>query len=249
MSKFSKKNHRRRRSFKKTDFKKIVKDNFTVITATSAVLLVSAVTVIGVRAYLAAQTEDKTNKFFPMTYTNTEITETYTPATATADGNDTTRLYEVINEEITKTAQVHNLDGADKKPVYARVAIVPTVRLYQAGKLPENITSKVDFSYDIQAGTDWVKNGGYYYYKTMLMPGDSSTDVFKDGKLKITVKCEESLINAGDIKVDVAVIADTIQAVETDSANRDNWVYTADIANSTWGVSGIFTVPSNNSGS
>lgn len=229
----------------KRTLRKFTKDHFTVITATAAVLLLSAVSVIAVRAYLEAATEDKLNVFDPMTYTNTEINDNLPTSSfeMTRKSND----YHVLqlDTDVSKTAVVHNLDGGDKKPVYVRVAVVPIVRVLNDG-VYENITSFCNnFSVTFTAGSDWTQVGDYYYYARVLNPDDSSSSVFADDKIHVTFEINEEVIDPTKVKITVDVVADTIQAVETDSANRDNWTYTNALAVAEWGntLSNILEVP------
>ena len=101
--------------------KKLSDHDFLVVLAASAgVLFVTTAMVLVVRAYLTAKTNEKVNEFAPMTYTNTEITETKTEWPDTPQDAS----YDVY---IDKSAQVKNLSGNDKKPVFVRVVVTYSI--------------------------------------------------------------------------------------------------------------------------
>lgn len=180
-----------------------------MLCASAGVVFVAVASVLVVRAYLSAQTDDVTNPFAPMTYTNTDIyepTDEYTVApTSSASFN--------------KSIQVCNNAGEDKKPVFARVALVATV--YDANGL--NVTTDypdVKVTPPTNCNSEYWTKGtdGYYYYNYILYPGDYSYRLFTASQnFSVSGISNFYSLPVGG-KIDVAVILDTVQAVETDSA-------------------------------
>ena len=209
-------------------------DFWVVLTASAGVLFVAVATVLVVRAYLTSQTASATNPFAPMTYTNTDV---YEP-TSSFTVNESTNTF-------TKAIQAYNNEGSDKKPVYARVALVATV--YDANGL--NVTtdySGITVTPPSSCSSDWTKGSdGYYYYKYVLNPGQYSTALFgADQKFTIGGIADSDSLPSG-YYVDIAVVLDTVQAIETDSALwTESPSYTTSLASSAWGagnVSGLTT--------
>ena len=214
------------RNKKKEAGKKQRDDFWIVLSASAGVVFISVAIVMVVRAYLTAQTDSATNPFAPMTYTNTDV---YEP-TSSFTVNETTNTF-------TKAIQVYNNEGDDKKPVYARVALVATV--YDANGL--NVTSDyptITVTPPESYSDDWAKGtDGYYYYKYILHPGDYSTALFgADQKFTIGgITGSASLPENG--RVDIAVVLDTVQAIESDSALwKDSPSYTTSFASNAWGA-------------
>ena len=181
--------------------------------------------VLVVRAYLVSQTGSKTNRFAPMTYTNTDI---YEP-TSSFEYHDPT-------EEINKKIQVKNNEGSDKKPVYIRVALQATV--YDASGLNVTAEHPVTVTYP-QTESNWSKQGDYYYYKHVVDPGHFTTVLFGTNKITVAETTGKELPNG--CYVDIAVVADTVQAVETDSMlwAEENPKYTLAYVKRTWGESTV----------
>jgi hypothetical protein len=180
------------------------------ICAILGIMVVSVAGVLVVRAYLTAVTNNKINPFAPMTYTNTEIDEPATTWNKTPTD---------ANPDITidKSAIVKNLPGNDKKPVFIRVAV--TYSVYNGDGV--NVTSDYPINeLQFTQGDDWTKGSTftnhpdeYYYYNAIVIPGDQTTEFFKTD---VTVDFDSKL--PAGYRVEIDVIADTVQAVSTDSA-------------------------------
>ena len=199
-----------------------------MLAASAGVVFVSVAMVMVVRAYLTAQTDSKTNPFAPMTYTNTDVYEPEDSFTVNEETEGNT---------FRKAIQVYNNEGGDKKPVFARIAIIPTV--YDADGLNvttdyPNITVTLPANYNT---TDWNKYEDYYYYKYVLDPGDYSTPLFSTGQEFTIVGIEGATSLPSGYYVDIAVVLDTVQAIETDSALwTETKPYTTSCADSAWGA-------------
>ena len=179
------------------------------VLAVTCVALVSVVAVLAVRAYLNAQTDEKHNKFSSMTYTNIAIEEPELSLDIQFHGGE--------DGFVTKDAEIVNVEGGDKKPVYLRTTVVTTVY--------NNKGENVSFLYpdvyvDWSPGSiwDWTRRDGYWYYNQILLPGEATSKLFHS-----SYGNEVQIINAEQLpsyyKVHVTILADAVQAVSTDSAN------------------------------
>lgn len=198
--------------------KSMRQNRLTVIMATSAILLVSVVCVLVVRAYLTARSNEKLNEFAPMTYTDTEIHE------------DTTQYTLSVASTIDKNAVVHNPAGSQKKPVYVRVAVV--CKVYDKDGI--NVSTKYNCQPTFTLASDWTNgDDGYYYYNKVLLPGEDTSNLFASD---ITISNTADVPTDHTIKIDV--IADTVQAVLTDSSKWSKADLDPSAANGAWGVTG-----------
>ena len=193
------------------------KDKWTVFMGTFAILLFSVVTVLVVRAYLTARSEEKLNEFAPMTYTDTEIVEPQKEFSLT--GGATT---------IAKSATVSNPAGSQKKPVFVRVAVVCSV--YDLSGV--NVSYKHNCQASFTTASGWTKGAdGYYYYNSIIDPGESTTELFGS---------DVSISNTADLPdgytINIDVIADTVQAVSIDSSKWTADDYTASEVSTAWGI-------------
>lgn len=193
----------------KTDRKKLL----PYAGAVAGVVLVSVIGVLVVRAYLTAKTNFKNNPFAPMTYTNTQIEETVTSMPQPPSEQEP----DIV---IRKRATVKNLAGSDKKPVYVRVAL--TWSVYDDEGV--NVTSQYPVkSLSFTHADGWSCKGDdgwagrnddpYYYYNAIVLPGTSTTELFGGD---ITMDFDSKLPK--DYKVEIDVIADTVQAVSIDTS-------------------------------
>ena len=208
--------------------KKLSDHDFLVVLAASAgVLFVTTAMVLVVRAYLTAKTNEKVNEFAPMTYTNTEITETNTEWLDTPQDAS----YDVY---IDKSAQVKNLSGNDKKPVFVRVAVTYSIYDTEGMNVTRDYPCTIEFE---KASDDWVKSGDYYYYKYIIDPGESTTEIFKQNNYNssksVKVNCAKTIPDNYVVEIDV--IADTVQAVSTDSSKWKTTDYETNDAATAWG--------------
>jgi len=209
-------------------------DRNSVMLAVCAVLGIIVVSVAGVlvvRAYLTAVTNNKINPFAPMTYTNTEIEE---PTSSWPDTPQDTSYDVYIN----KSAKVKNLPGADKKPVFIRVAVTYSVYDNNGVNVTPEYPCTISFA---KASDDWTdKTGGYYYYKYIIDPGETTTELFKQNNFTVSganksvkVDCTKTIPDGYRIEIDV--IADTVQAVSTDSSKWTSADYETKDAKAAWG--------------
>lgn len=168
-----------------------------MITALSLLLsagVISAVT----WGFYSAKSNDKTNPFFPMTVTDININEP-NGSEYVMDDNGTVTTKKVI---------IENPDGNAKKPVFIRVAVVPSIKDKQGGYLNKEVSIDPATAFD----TSWTLQDGYYYYKYPVKPGGRTTELFRNST--VTLNC---VLQDGEY-VQLDVIADTVQA----TANGDN---------------------------
>ncbi len=214
---------------KKTDRNKWI----PYICAVLGIVVVSVAGVLVVRAYLTAVTNNKINPFAPMTYTNTEIDEPEDEFSSTQDSNK--------DITVAKSAKVKNLAGNDKKPVFIRVAL--TYSVYDSNGV--NVTSEYPiqgYSFPNNLGSGWTElSDGYYYYNAIVPPGGQTTEIFgNDTNHSIKVLLDKDLPDG--YKVEVDVIADTVQAVATDSSKWKASDYTTDEVSKVWNYVPSFSV-------
>ena len=172
--------------------------------------------------FLADRLTDRLKEFFrveqlkaiaPMTYTNTQIEETVTSMPQPPSEQEP----DIV---IRKRATVKNLAGSDKKPVYVRVAL--TWSVYDDEGV--NVTSQYPVkSLSFTHADGWSCKGDdgwagrnddpYYYYNAIVLPGTSTTELFGGD---IAMDFDSKLPK--DYKVEIDVIADTVQAVSIDTS-------------------------------
>ena len=211
-------------------------DYMVVVCAVLGIAVVSAAAVFVVRAFLTDYTNKRDNVFSSMTYTNIEIVENPPSGGYTVvldfDGPD----YNNSNYDgvITKEAQIKNMAGDDKKPVYLRAKVIMTIydsqgynitSLYSTGSTQVYIES---LPYEDDT-VNWTPGGdGYYYYNRILLPGDSTVPILRMQNAsheydptgswnKVKIKNAADL-PAGSV-VHIDILADAVQAVSTDKIN------------------------------
>lgn len=203
--------------------KSFKREKWMAVIATASIIFISIVNVMVVRAYLTAQSDEMQNEFAPMTYTDTEIYE----STSKNLTMDTSYIVE-------KSAVVKNPAGGQKKPVFVRVAVVCAV--YDPSGI--NIAYQYNCTASFTLNTaDWTKGSdGYYYYNKIVDPGEETSELF-DGK-SVKINNAESLPE--DCTVHVNVIADTVQAVSTDSSKWTKDDYTVVEVSKAWEIEPSF---------
>ena len=219
-------------------FKRDSNNVLVILAATVGVIFLSTVVVLVVRAYLTAKTNDKLNEFAPMTYTNTEITES-------KEGWEEKQDASSFDIYVDKNAKVHNLAGTDKKPVFVRVAVTYSVYSNEGINVTSDYPCKVLFDHN---SAYWTKKEGedYYYYNYVINPSESTEEFFDLDKYQLdldgngenedySVKLDfDQQVPAG-YRVEIDVIADTVQAVAIDSAKWTSADYTVAEMNKAWG--------------
>ena len=213
-------------------FKKLDRSSLLLaLCAVMGVVVVSVAGVLVVRANLTAKTNNKINPFAPMTYTNTEIKEDHD----TWSDIEQDSSYDV---SVAKKAKVENNDGTDKKPVFIRVAV--TYSVYDSAGV--NITSEHPCTLSFDEGSGWVKKNddGYYYYNAIVVPGGLTNELF-GSDVKVSFNDGDALPSGARVEIDV--VADTVQAVATDSSKWKASDYTADEVSKVWTHVPSFTVP------
>lgn len=194
------------------------------VSAVFGIIVVSVAAVFVVRAFLTDFTQKRENEFASITYTNIDIVEpggkTYTVSLDLNNQNH----YVSGNGTVTKDAQIKNLDGEDKKPVYLRIKTLLTV--YDADG--NNVTLDYCFGSEpvslqepayLQQTADWYKGtDGYYYYKHIMVPGQTTDHIFPgnatDG-YKATIN--NAVVLPDNAHVHIDILADAVQAVSTDT--------------------------------
>lgn len=130
-------------------------------------------------------------------------------------GNVTTEVIEDFHDNgdntFTKTPQVVNT-GANDCLVRIRVSVTPAT-------LPENYLT-VD--YKTGDSDDWYLKDGYYYYKKVLKPGETTSPLFT------TVAVNKDM---DWIDFDIILYHESVQASidGTDLDANKNWKYTSEI--------------------
>lgn len=159
---------------------------------------VLAVTAGAVWAYFKSTTQQAVNKFTPGVV-DIEINEpngsSYTISSGTVD-----------NKVITVTNVRHDEHSA---PAYVRVKLVPIMRRANG----DGSGDAVDVSYVLNSD-DWANVGdGFYYYKGILKPDQTSTKVINSATVKDGIPPGK--------KLEIQVIADAVQV--SDEATQSAW--------------------------
>lgn len=162
----------------------------------SLVLVVSVLVLLlavagGTLAWLTAQTDGVVNTFTPA-QVSCEVTE---------DFNGTIKS----NVNVTNTSDIY---------AYIRVKLV-TYRVNEDG---QHIGGTAEITDDLTLGTNWVKNGDYYYYTKPVAP-ESSPEKPLIGTPGITLKSYTD-VDGGYQAIDV--MAEAIQSVP-EEAVEDAW--------------------------
>lgn len=165
-------------------------------------------------AFITEQTEKVNNNFEPNKYTNVEIIEPNGPNY-------------IINSDGTldknKSASFDNPDNLTKAE-YMRAKVIPILRNADGS----NVSSMPNISIQYTEDENWVKEGDYYYYTKVVLPGESSTELFTDIKIN-----DETLSNMEEGQyIEISVLVDTIERPESDINKKpeDTKVFEA------WGV-------------
>ena len=115
-----------------------------------ALILLLGMTIGGTIAYLVRESDSVVNDFIP--------------------ANVTIDIQETVNNNVKEEIVIENKSNI---PVYIRVALVGNWADAE-GKICINHSNKVP---EFEFGTDWVPNGGFYYYKKPVAVGDKTTDL------------------------------------------------------------------------
>lgn len=146
------------------------------------------------------------NEFSPKLYTNVEINE--------PNGTE----YELVsnkvqNEKGEKIAYFQN-PIANTKPEYIRAKIVAVIKDADGNAVGSDFSLVYTFGSD-ESTWGWVKGeDGYYYYKTVVKPGESTSNLLEN--LSITSPTTEQLAS-GSVYIEFNVLADTVEAIGTNS--------------------------------
>ena len=160
-----------------------------IISIALNILCIGAITM----ALLEKETEKVKNVFSPKTYTDVDINE--------PNGN----TY-IINSDgklsANKSASFNNPDKGTKDE-YIRAKIVGIIRNEDGSN--EGICPDLDIQYN--EDSLWEKKGDFYYYKKIVSPGESTSNLFND--IKVNQNTLEKLQNGQYIEV--SVLADSIE--------------------------------------
>ena len=158
-----------------------------LILAVTGCLLISILTIGGTLAWLTDQEQVK--NVATIGNVNIEINEEWEPE----DG-----LNIVPDVDITKKPSVKNI-GAN--PAYIRAKVVFSDSYY-------NDYVELDYNLNDTNG-QWFRNGDYYYYNQIVIPGESTTPLFTQFKLSSNYIEPPIGVNPG---FDIDVYAEAIQS-------------------------------------
>ena len=120
-------------------------------------------------------------------------------------------------DEYKKVVKISNTTNDSKSPVLVRVSIIP--RWEDEKGLPSTNLSVDVVKLKFSEGEKWLKgDDGYYYYKSLLQPQESTSEILKSVSLEIPEN-EKSKYKGKTLKIDVN--AESVQANKT--AYRLNW--------------------------
>lgn len=148
------------------------------------------------KAFIKGETDKEINAFAPKKYTDVEIKEPNgNEYIIDSNGN--------LNES--KSAKFENPDN-NTKPEYIRAKVIGVVR--NADGSNAAILPKLDVQYSDDS--KWEKIGDYYYYKKVVQPGESSSNLFDD--VKVSTDTLSQLKE--DQYIEVSVIVDSIESTK-----------------------------------
>ena len=157
-----------------------------------SLLMIAVFAVSGTVAYLITNT--------------TPVQNTFTPATVSCE------VTEDFDGTVKKNVNVQNTSDTS---AYIRVKLVT----YRVNDIEQHIGGTAAIP-DFTPGTNWVKNGGYYYYTKPVSAGESPADpLIGDGDNKITLKTYD---DADGGKQVIEVMAEAIQSSPA-SAVTEAW--------------------------
>lgn len=120
----------------------------------------------------------------------------------------------------TKPVKLTNQAGPDSVPGFVRALLVPTIVSKENGQqteaklgaLSEPVSNRmvlgdIELVFVSDWKTNWFYKDGYFYYRNMLNPGESTTNLLSGVVLSSTGKAE----NFAKVDVKVNVLADIIQ--------------------------------------
>ena len=139
----------------------------------------------------------------------TRIVNTFTPAKVN------TEPHENFDGSVKKDITVRN--ESDSIPVYIRVALVGN--WVKAGEVVDTWTPT------FTPGRGWTRgNGGYYYYNSIVDPGESTSDLLGGGSISAAPREDGAVLQ-------VTVLSQAIQAEPT-RAVQEAWDYVPGSSNS-----------------
>lgn len=151
-----------------------------------------------------------------MTAKTTPVTNNFTPGVANITVSEPNgSSYTLSNNTVSKVVAITNpdsrIDGSNPIPVYVRVRLVPVMR-YSSGSGLDGTGEPVNVTYNLPS-TNWVLIDGYYYYKGILQPGQTTADL-------IDTATVSGGLSSGR-KLEIQVIADSIQTIG--NTEREAW--------------------------
>lgn len=161
------------------------------------IITVAALCTFGAtKAFIQKETEKKTNAFSPKKYTDVDIKE--------PNGNEY-----IINSDgelaKEKSAKFENPNN-NTKDEYIRARVIGIIRNNDGS----NVGIEPDLNFEFTNEALWEKKGDYYYYKKIVKPGESTSNLFND--MKVGSDTLSKLEEGQYIEVDV--IADSIESTK-----------------------------------
>ena len=177
----------------------------------SAALLIALVLIVTVGvgstlAYLIDTSSDVTNTFLP-SEVSCEVYETF-------DGTTKSNVY---------IQNVKDNDGLSDTEAYIRAAIVVTWKDADGNVYGQKPVANTDYSISVNT-TDWILSttDGYYYHKSPVEPGESTSILIETCKLK------DGVTPPSGYHFSVEIVAEAIQAEPADAVEEAWGVTVAD---------------------
>lgn len=174
---------------------------------------------------LYVQSNAVTNAFAPKTYVDVEIKEPNGDVYYITDEE-----HNAVNDEGSKEAYITNPgQSSSKKPIVARARIVAVICDSDGvakGTTQEFTIRNGNTTKDPATEKSWYQSGEYYYYTSVLNPGEESEPIFKDVKLDDIGNIPEGGYVAFHVIVDTVEV--DLSGTETAKDNNktkitDNW--------------------------
>lgn len=189
------------------------------------IMLLAAVA--GTYAFLNATTNVKENLFSPKKIVNITVLE-QDPASGRdrqETGEKTPQNYAAIQGGATvpKKVWIENYDNPEGKvtDAYIRVRLVPRI-VFDSDNAGTGISLEGQISYNFAASgpgtadSGWQQQGDYFYYKTPVAPGDTTTQLLE------SVLLAPGFVMPKGCHLEIQVLADALDAADL-GAVKDTW--------------------------
>ena len=144
--------------------------------------------------------------------TSTEVTNTFQPSEVTC------RVDETFKDNVKSAVRIQNTSDTGDVDAYIRAAVVVTWKDADGNVYGQKPVEDRDYYLEIKENTDWILSttDGYYYHKSPVEPGESTSILIESCGLKAGVT------SPSDYYLSVEIVAEAIQAEPADAV-KEAW--------------------------